>query len=605
MPGLSRPDLNGPHPRGGPGSLIVLKFGGSVLAGRDGLQAAVHEIYRWRRSGWRVLAVVSALGGRTDALAALEREVTSGGEGSAHARAALLGNGESESAALLALHLDRSGVPAVLLAPGAVGLTAEGDPEDAVPVGLDPRPLQEALGGAGVALVPGFLAVDCARRVVLFGRGGSDTTALFLAHALGANRCRLIKDVVGLYERDPAGPGPLPLLFERASWDDALATDGTILQHKAVRLARHWGRPFEVAGLNREEGTRIGPFASCLADPPSAATPLPVALSGLGTVGRGVAALLRSLPGTFRIEGAAARRPERHGDVPFPVTDDAMELAGAGASVVIEAMGGIEPALSAARSALARGAHFITANKSLLAAHGAELRALARATGGSVRGSAAVGGSAPVLEAASSPSRGALRSVRGILNGTTNFVLSRLDAGADLEEALDEARRRGYAEHDANRDLSGLDAAEKLCLIARAGAMGELQPDQVEREPADADALARLCRGSRGPAGTRVIRQVATLEAAGEGVRARVTLEALAPDDPLSRFQGVENGAVLLWSGGDTLQVRGLGAGRWPTAEAVLADALDVVRERAGAPRKAARPQAGVPARAGARNARA
>jgi homoserine dehydrogenase len=586
-----------PGVSGGGGDLIVLKFGGSVLTGRDGYQAAVHEIYRWRRKGFRVVAVVSALGGRTDALLALGREVAAGGEGSPWARAALVGNGESESAALLALHLDRAGVPAALLTPGGVGLTGDGDPEDAVPVSLEPEPFRAALAEPGAVVVPGFLGVDGAGRTIHFGRGGSDTTALFLAWALGAARCRLIKDVPGLFERDPAGAGPPPRFYARASWDDALATDGRILQHKAVRLARRWGRPFEVAGLNGIGGTRVGPWPSVLMEPPVPAEPLPVALLGLGTVGGGVVSLLRALPEIFTVVGAAVRSPQRRAGAPFPLTDDPVALAASDAPVVIEAMGGVEPALSAARAALARGAHLVTANKALLAAHGPELRALARETGGSLRASAAVGGSAPVLEAVSRQDPHDLVAVRGILNGTTGFVLSRLEEGVDLEGALAQARGRGYAEQDAGRDLSGLDAAEKLCVIAQSWGVGELSREAVEREPLDAEAPTRLGIGGSAAALGRAIRQVATLEREGGRLRARVTLEALDPSDPLVRLQGVENGAVLQGRDGAALRVRGLGAGRWPTAEAVMADVLDVARERgaARAARGASMPEDGVP----------
>lgn len=565
---------------GHPGSLIVLKFGGSVLSGREGLQGAVHEIYRWRRRGRRVLAVVSALGGRTDALLELGREVTSQGEASAYAQAALLGNGESESAALLALHLDRSGVPAVPLTPGAVGLTGQGDATDAIPVDLDPAPINQALEDPGVVVVPGFLGVDVAGRAIHFGRGGSDTTALFLAHVLGAQRCRLVKDVPGLYESNPSGTVPPPRLYERASWDDALATDGTVLQHKAVRLARQWGRPFEVAGLNGDRASRVGPWSSVLADPPEGPERISTVLLGLGTVGGGVARLLEALPHAFQVKGAAARRPERHDDASFPVTDDPAALAGEAAPLVIEAMGGVEPARTAARAALERGAHFITANKSLLAAHGAELRSLAQETGGSVRGSATVGGSSPVLEARFDQDRGEVRAVRGVLNGTTNFALCAMEEGANLEEALDEARRRGYAEADVSRDLSGLDAAEKLCVLAHDWGVGELVPEEVEREPVDASALtcasARSGEAQRG----RKVRHVATLEVAESKVRGRVALEMLEPTDPLARLEGAENGALIYREESAPLSVRGVGAGRWPTAEAVVADALDVARER-------------------------
>ncbi|MFI4881478.1 MAG: homoserine dehydrogenase, partial [Phycisphaerales bacterium JB064] len=219
--------------------LIVLKFGGSVLTDEHRLRIAVHEIYRWRREGWRVAAVVSAFAGRTDEL--LASCSCDGLEADPHAAAAILACGERESAAKLAGCLDRVGVQATVLDPAAIGLCAQGAALDAHPLGFDTHKVREALEAVGVVVVPGFIAVDEQGRTVTFGRGGSDLTALVLADGLEADRCRLVKDVDGLYERDPASSGPPPRRFERASYEDVLRLDGSIVQHKAVRFARDHG----------------------------------------------------------------------------------------------------------------------------------------------------------------------------------------------------------------------------------------------------------------------------------------------------------------------------------------------------------------------------
>ena len=110
-----------------------------------------------------------------------------------------------------------------------------------------------------MVVVPGYVATDAEDRLVVLGRGGSDLSALFLADRLGGARCRLIKDVDGLYESDPAAPGPRPRRYGRACWSDALATDGAIVQHKAVRFARDHRLPFELGRINGVAPTRIGP----------------------------------------------------------------------------------------------------------------------------------------------------------------------------------------------------------------------------------------------------------------------------------------------------------------------------------------------------------
>ena len=323
--------------------VIVLKFGGSVLADEGALRQAVHEVYRWHRQGYRVAAVVSALAGATDRrLAACEAYGTNPDPACVATRIA---GGELECAALLGLQLDRAGVPARVLAPGALGLTAVGDPLDASPVELDTSPVLAAFRQGEVVVLPGFVAQDPEGRTVVLGRGGSDLSALFLASRLPAARCRLIKDVDGLYERDPAAPGPRPRRYDRMTFEDALATDGSILQHKAVRFARTIGRSFEVGRWNGVRPTLVGhgpTHFSARADTPR---PLDVALLGLGTVGGGTLELLRELPGQFRVGTAAVSRlgGDRDG-LGIELSTDAEAVARSGADVVVEALGGFATA---------------------------------------------------------------------------------------------------------------------------------------------------------------------------------------------------------------------------------------------------------------------
>ncbi|MHC5003248.1 MAG: homoserine dehydrogenase [Planctomycetota bacterium] len=551
--------------------LIVLKFGGSVLLDEQRLRVAVHEIYRWRRDGWSVVAVVSALAGATDAL--LARCARLHDRPAPLAEAALVATGELQSAALLGLHLDRAGVPARVLSPAGIGLVADGDPLDADPRSLETRPLRRALRRDGVVVVPGYVAVDRRGRTVLLGRGGSDLTALFLAHRLGATRCRLVKDVDGLYERDPAGPGPSPDRYLDATWDDALATDGSIVQHKAIRFAREHGVAFELGGANATAPTRIGPGPTRTAVPPAPGRPLRVALLGRGTVGGGVRELIGQMPERFDVAGIAVRDPSRRGPDPAtaPLTTDAVALAGSGVDIVVEAMGGTATALAAARAALRTGSHLVTANKALLADHGPELRRLAARFGGSVRGSATVGGSVPLLERLRSRSAAPVRSVRAVLNGTTNYVLERCAAGIGLDEAVAEAQALGFAEADPSRDLDGTDAADKLRVMADTIGAGPVRAGQVAREALDASAGGRL-------AGAGPVRHVASLERGGAAWRAAVRPCRVADDDPLAAVAGEHNAAVIERDDGTVEVVRGRGAGRWPTSEAVVADLLEIAR---------------------------
>jgi len=554
--------------------LIVLKLGGSVLTDASGLRRAVHEVYRWRRDGWRVLAVVSSLTGRTDEL--LARCDGFGSPPDSPARAALAAIGEFEAAALLNLHLESAGIPAQVLSPGAVGLKASGRPTDAVPTSLSAGRLTATLADR-VVVFPGFIALGERGDPVLLGRGGSDLTALFLAAELQARRCRLIKDVDGLYEDDPARPGTPPRRYVQASYADALRTDGTIIQHKAVRFAQARGLEVELGRFNASEPTRIGDLATVLEPAPETRPPLAVALLGHGVVGASVAQLLADLPREFRLHGVAVREPARHPDLAEGlVWTDAVALARTPTDVVVEVMGGTGTSARAVSAALGRGADVVTANKTLLA-ETRGLEALAEASGASCRASAAVGGSLPALEAVARPRSSPVVALEGILCGTANFVLERMEAGDALTAAVAAARRLGLAEADPARDLDGRDAADKLCLLAAALGGPPLRPSDV---PRTAIGSKTVPRGAR---------QVATLRRVGSRWQAAVTIAVPAVDSPLRQAVGAQNVLVLEDAAGGREVLLGAGAGGRPTAEAVLADLLEIARMRAGAqePREA------------------
>ncbi len=550
--------------------LIVLKFGGSVLACEKSLRIAVHDIYRWRRDGYRVLAVVSALAGRTDALLTqcdrVSDRAPSAPDTRAHAlaRAAHIATGEIEAASLLALHLDRAGVPASTLLPHACDLIARGDPLEATPTSLNTAPINNLLESHAAVVVPGFIATDESAQTVTLGRGGSDLTALFLAHQLGASLCRLIKDADGLYTADPARPGPCPPRYEQASYADALATDGSIVQHRAVRFAQSVNLSFELGRVNGTRPTRIAPAPSVLGAEPDLPRRRTVALLGLGTVGRGVLDLLQDLPDHFEIIGAAVRDPARHDDIdPSLLTTDPIELASRGADIVVEALGGLEPARAAIRAALQSGAHVVTANKAVLAEHADELESLTNTHNRTLLASASVGGALPAIErAAAAP----VRSIRAVLNGTANFVLESIHAGNSLAEAIAQAQRLGLAEADPARDLDGRDSLDKLRVLARTLALPSTLPADAQHGAITENAIA-------GAPGSR-LRQVATLDATA----LRIRLESVEPTDPLYDLPAESNAIVIERTDGSMEILRAKGAGRWPTSESVLADLLELSR---------------------------
>ncbi len=315
--------------------------------------------------------------------------------------------------------------------------------------------------------------------------------------------------------------------------------------------------------------------------PAEQTTILRVALAGCGAVG---SALLREFAQqrealadrhgvTIDVVRVLVRDLERERHAPFDagvLTNDLDEFLETLADVVVEAIGGLDPARHIAATVLGRGQRLVTANKELLAAHGSELSALAQRCGTTLRYDAAVGGGVPILRVLDeSLGAGGATRVRGILNGTSNFVLTRLEQGASLDDALDDARRCGFAEADVSRDLDGRDAADKLALIAWT-AFG-IAPESlvVRRTTLLPDPRRYVNLAAR--LGARV-RQVAECTLAGGEVVASVEPVLVAPDSALGRTHDEGNLAEVFTGWRAPLCASGPGAGGLPTATALLSD---------------------------------
>jgi homoserine dehydrogenase len=326
--------------------------------------------------------------------------------------------------------------------------------------------------------------------------------------------------------------------------------------------------------------TRVGPGPDRLAPPSLERRPLRVALLGCGTVGGGVLTRLLARPSLFRVTGVAVRELGRVRAPAVPrrlLTDDPAALLERDSDVVVELLGGREPARGLISWALHLGRHVVTANKALLAGEVDSLVERADRRGGSLRFSASVGGALPALEAVRrAAASGPVRSIAGVLNGTCNFVLDRLAEGSTYGKALKLARDAGYAEADPALDVDGSDSAQKLSLLARE-AFGEALPWQrISRrgiDGLDERAVAEAAR--RG----RRVRLVASCERAAEGLRASVQPLELPPDHPLARPRGAGNALAIELASGEVVTLEARGAGRWPTTEAVMADLHDLAAE--------------------------
>lgn len=559
-------------------SPIVLKFGSSVLRSRADLPAAVHEIYRWYRAGQQVVAVVSALDETTESLLAQAREFAPDPE--PYATAELLATGERHSAALLGIALDRAGIPARVIDPRDIRLTVLGDVLDSEPAAADRERLRALLTEAPIIVVPGFFGYDTGGRLHLLGRGGSDLTAAYLATALRASRCRLVKDVDGVYESDPAiATATAPRRLSALSYADAIERAAPLVQPKAVRFLERYSMAAEVAAIGSPYESKIGPWGCALAAPEKPA-PTSVLFLGLGTVGFGVYQRLAAMPEHFRIAGALVRNREKYEARGIPLellwTIDC-DLGRVNVDVVVDALPGLEPSRALTHAFLNRGISVVTANKAVIAERGPSLSLLASDRGACVRYSAAVGGSAPMIEAIRREvQRGEIRSIAGVLNGTCNYVLDRCAADVTFESAVQEARQRGFAESDCSEDLSGRDAARKLTILAR-HAFGQ-DVHAVEVEPLSACALEPIQRARRDG---DTLRMVAMAWKGERRVFGQVRLDCVEASHPFARTRGEWNTLLITRTDGTTVSVTGRGAGRWPTTEAVMADLFELRRDRA------------------------
>jgi homoserine dehydrogenase len=240
--------------------------------------------------------------------------------------------------------------------------------------------------------------------------------------------------------------------------------------------------------------------------------------------------------------------------------------------VVIELLGGEEPARTLVSNALRLGRHVVTANKSLLANDVASLERLASSNRVALKYNAAVGGVLPALETVSRARMfGSLHSISGVLNGTTNFILDQLANGSDLSGAISAAQRNGFAERDPQLDLNGTDAAQKLVLLARAAFDVDLPLSSIKKQ--GIENLTRIQNNGH------VTRLVAECRREAQGFSATVSPVELPFDHPLASVRGVENRLLIQSQTGRFWEVGGSGAGRWPTTEAVLADLFDLWRE--------------------------
>ena len=327
-----------------------------------------------------------------------------------------------------------------------------------------------------------------------------------------------------------------------------------------------------------------------------------VGLLGLGTVGGGVASILQNpderhpLVGDLELIRVAIRdlnRPRPVAlDASLLTTDPSAVIQDPAVDVVVEVIGGLEPARSLILQAIAAGKSVVTANKAVIARHGQEITEAAAAAGVYVLIEAAVGGGIPIIEPLKQSLGGnRINRVSGIINGTTNYILTRMaEEGAAYDAVLKDAQDLGYAEADPAADVDGLDAADKIAILATLAFGGSVERAAVPTEGISGLQGVDVDYANQLGYGVKLLAVAERMAASGDPLplSLRVQPTLVPKDHPLAGVNGVNNAILVEGDPIGRVMFYGPGAGAGPTASAVVADILNIagIRQASDGPGK-------------------
>ena len=311
-----------------------------------------------------------------------------------------------------------------------------------------------------------------------------------------------------------------------------------------------------------------------------------IAIMGLGTVGTGVAKVVaensrqieRKLGEPLQVKSILVRH-FKEGPYRQLMTDNIEKiLEDDSIRVVVETIGGVEAAYDYTKRALNAGKHVVTANKQLVAEKGCELLALARKKGVNYLFEASVGGGIPVLHPLTQcMAANRIDEVYGILNGTTNYILTRMvRKGAFFSDALREAQAKGYAEADPTADVDGIDAGRKICILADLAFGHQIDPAAVPMEGITKLSLRDVKIAQRAGYRIKLLGRAVRLPSAGR--TAYVAPHLIPEEHPLANVEGVFNAVVMKGNATGEVMFYGKGAGEMPTASACVADVMEAVQ---------------------------
>lgn len=314
-----------------------------------------------------------------------------------------------------------------------------------------------------------------------------------------------------------------------------------------------------------------------------------IGLLGLGTVGTATAKIIQKTSGRnpllqeIAIKTAGVRSLDKPRDVSFPpdtlTTDLEAIVTDPEIDIVVELLGGLEPARSLILQAIAQGKHIVTANKAVIARYGDEIYTAANQAGVYVLLEAAVGGGIPIIKPLKqSLCVNKLKSVIGIVNGTTNYILTQMTAfGADFQDVLAEAQKLGYAEADPTADVDGLDAADKIAILASLAFNGRIQREKIYCEGIRQISAREINYADKLGFVIKLLAMAQKSDPSHNNLEVKVCPTLVPKSHPLASINGVNNAILVEGEPLGQVMFFGPGAGGGATATAVVSDIINIV----------------------------
>ncbi len=546
--------------------IAVLKFSGSLLSKIEEIPQAVHEIYQYLRAGYRVLAVVSSMDNNNSKYPGIENFEEEGVIPPAPEFAELLASGETATACLFTIGLDRAGIKAKKLHHQC--LLTKNSLLNSDPESFTTDLVASLFERYSVLVLPGAIGYDQAKKTTLLGQKGADYTAIYAAWSLHADTCVIYKDINGIYEKETKDSEPRQ--YDALSYSDLLKLPSPIIHHKAIKFAEAQNISFSIKSLTKLFKTTVGEAPSTFYSQNETVNPLNVALLGLGTVGYGVYKHLLANQHLFNIVGIAVTDLKKHERAQLPkdiISNNWTEILSRNCDVVIELTGDAASSEAMIRQAITQGCHVITANRALIAEKGIELCQLAAKNKVQLLYSASIGGAIPVIEALQNI--GDVKSITGILNSTCNFILDKVKEGQTLNHTLSLTKILKLSENESTLDLYGIDASEKAIILSRI-AYGR-DPDSV-----DITGIQYLDETKIREAhlAGKNIRLVVNCTLENHHIKTKVEPITIDLNHSLAHVTGTHNAVLIHTKHNGILELHGTGAGRWPVAESVFADLI-------------------------------